>query len=118
MELRYLGFDQLENARAYRYNLVNKGDAARQFIVTVDLSLFRTHRVSIQEGPTLGAQKLAADLENCAEGVHELTVDDLRAYADSCAAEEERRVAARKSGSRRPNAALAGTRSPWHNRAR
>ena len=58
MELRYLGFDQLQNARGYRFNLVVKGDATRQFVVTVDLALFLAHRVGIQEG----AQSLCAEI--------------------------------------------------------
>jgi len=106
VELRYLGFDQLQNARGYRFNLIAKGDTAKQFVVTVDLALFRAHRVGIQEGPTLCAQKLTADLENAAEGVHELTTDDMRAYADARAAAEARRLEAR-SGSRRPKPAVS-----------
>ena len=43
MELRYLGFDQLDNARAYRFDVIAKGEATRQLSVTVDLGLFRTH---------------------------------------------------------------------------
>ena|SRR6185369_4937552 len=114
MELRYQGFDQLQNARGYRFNLVVKGDATRQFIVTVDLSLFRTHRVAIQEGPSLCAQKLAADLEKSADGAHELTTEDLRAYADARAAEEARRIEMRKGGARRPKPPVQDSQSPWH----
>src|ERR1051326_2908437 len=104
MELRYLGFEQLQNARRYRFDLVAKGDATRQFVVTVDLALFRAHGVGIQEGPSLCAQKLLADLESCPEGAHELTTDDLRAYAEKRAAAEARRIEARKSGPRRQKA--------------
>src|SRR5690348_12499105 len=77
MELRYQGFEQLQNARGYRFDLVTKGSALRQFVVTVDLALFRTHAVGIQEGPSLCAQKLLADLENRFEGDHQLTTEDL-----------------------------------------
>ena len=43
MELRYLGFEQFGNARGYRFDLVGGDAEARQFVVTVDLALFRTH---------------------------------------------------------------------------
>ena len=113
MEFRYLGFDQLQNARGYRFDLVAKGDATRQFTVTVDLSLFRAHRVAIQEGPSLCARKLAADLEKCSEGAHELTTEDMRAYADACAAAEARRLEAKKGGLRRPKPPVSDSQSPW-----
>jgi hypothetical protein len=113
LELRYLGFDQLNNARGYRFNLVAKGDATRQFVVTVDLSLFRTHGVAIQEGPSLCAHKLESDLEKCSEGSHELTTEDLRAYADARAAAEARKVEARKGSPRRPKVSGSHPPSPW-----
>lgn len=114
MELRYLGFEQLQNARGYRFDLVAKGDAIKQFIVTVDLALFRAHGVGIQEGPTLCAQKLLADLESCAEGVHQLTTEDLRAYAQERADAEARRIEARRGSGRRQKAPHAHPPTPWH----
>jgi len=101
MELRYLGFDQLRNARAYRFDVTAKGEATRQFVVTVDLELFRTHHVGIQEGPTLCGNKLLTDLETSAEGHHELTTEDLRNYAEARANAELRKIEARKNGPRR-----------------
>lgn len=113
MGLRYLGFDELRNARGYRFDLVAKGDATRQFVVTVDLALFRVHRVGIQEGPALCAQKLAADIEKRFEGAHELTAEDLRVYADARAAEEASKAEARKAGARRPKVSPSESQSPW-----
>ena len=113
MELRYLGFDQSQNARKYRFHVITKGEDTRQFVVTVDLELFRTHRVGIQEGPSLCAQKLAADLESCSEGAHELTTEDLRAYAEARAAADARKVEARKGGQRGCKAPPGRSRSPW-----
>ena len=40
MEVRYLGFEQRQNARSYRFDVVEKGPPARRFIVSADLSLF------------------------------------------------------------------------------
>lgn len=113
MELRYLGFEQLKNARGYRFDVIVKGIAPRRFMVTVELGLFRTHAVGIQEGPTLCAQKLLADLENCFEGDHQLTTEDLRAYANGRAEAEARKIAARKTGMRKPRPQPAYPPSPW-----
>jgi len=113
MELRYLGFEQTQNARAYRFDVISKGEATRQFVVTVDLGLFRTHRVGIQEGPSLCAHKLLTDLETSAEGAHELTAEDLRAYAEARATEEARKMEARKSGPHRSKAPPDTSQLPW-----
>jgi hypothetical protein len=112
MELRYLGFDQSQNARGYRFDVLAKGVAPRQFVVTADLSLFRAYHVGIQEGPSLCAQKLSADLEKSAEGIHELTLEDLRAYADARAAAETRKAESRSSA-RRAKHSAPNTQSPW-----
>jgi hypothetical protein len=117
MELRYLGFSQLQNARAYRFDLAVAGHATRQLIVTVDLGLFRVHHVGIQEGPNLCAKKLAADLKGCywgthtTDGSHELTSEDLRVHASGLDAEEARKVASRKGGVRR--SMVASLQSRW-----
>ena len=111
MELRYLGFEQLQNARGYRFDVMTKGEPTRQFTVTVDLALFRAHRVGIQEGPSLCARKLSADLEQSAEGAHELTTEDMRAYGDARDAAEARRIESR-NGTRRPKPAAAAENNP------
>jgi hypothetical protein len=113
MELRYLGFEQSQNARAYRFDVIAKGEATRHCIVTVDLALFRTHRVGIQEGPSLCAHKLLRDLGASSEGAHELTTEDLRVYAEGRAMEEARRVEARKSGSHRSKTPPDTSQLPW-----
>src|SRR3954453_10017050 len=102
MQLRYLGFDQLQNARAFRFDIMNKGEATRQAIVTADLALFLEHHVGIQDGPTLCASKLFADIENSIEGAHVLTGDDIRAHAQARATAEAKRIEARRNTSRRP----------------
>ena len=101
MELRYLGFEQSQSGRVYRFDVISKGESPRQAVVTVDLALFRAHRVGIQEGPSLCASKLVADLETGTEGAHELTTEDLRAFAEARATEEARRTEARKGGAHR-----------------
>lgn len=111
MELRYCGFDQAHNARAYRFRMVVKSEAIQEFVVTADLRLFLSHHVGIQEGPSLCARKLAADLEVSTDGVHELTDEDLRAHAREQAAAEERRIEARKGTRKRSN--VPPPQAPW-----
>jgi len=45
------------------------------------MELFLKHHVGIQEGPALCAQKITADLEADRQGDHELTNEDILAYA-------------------------------------
>src|SRR5579862_1664326 len=96
MEVRYLGFEQQQNARSYRFDVIEKGQPARRFVVTADLSLFLANRVGIQEGPNLSASKLAADLEKNIDGAHELTGEDLRSHAVARAQAELKRAEMRK----------------------
>ncbi len=113
MEVRYLGFEQQQNARSYRFDVLEKGQPARSFIVTADLPLFHTHGVSIQEGPALSARKLAADLEKEFTGAHVLTAEDLLSHVNARSLAEAKRAEMRKSPRRRPWPAEA--RSPWRN---
>jgi hypothetical protein len=101
MELRYMGFDQKQNRRVYRFDRLAKGEPTIHFAITADLALFLKHGVGIQEGPSLCAHKLTDDLQLLRDGRHELTDDDLRAYANARAAAEARRAEARKFGVRR-----------------
>jgi hypothetical protein len=111
MEVRYLGFDQQQNARSYRFDVVEKGQPPRRFIVTADISLFHSAGVVIQEGPGLSASKLLADLEKDFAGTHELTADDLRAYVDARSSADAKRAEMRKTPRRRPTP--VDGRSSW-----
>lgn len=114
MQLRYLGFDQLEKARAYRFGVMSRPEDERQFVVTVDLALFHKHGVGIQEGPSLCALKLAADLLEPSQVTHELTTEDFQVFVKARTAEQERKLQARKAGPRRIRARVAQKQSPWH----
>ena len=103
MEVRYLGFEHRQNARSYQFDVVEKGQPARRFIVTTDLSLFHTHGVVIQEGPTLCASKLVADLERDFAGAHELTAEDLLSYVSARSLAEAKRAEMRKPPRHRPS---------------
>ena len=115
MEIRYLGFDQKQNSRVYRFDVRTNG-LTKQLSVSADLAVFRNCSVGIQEGPTLSGNKLTADLERGWEGEHELTAADVRAYADNKALGEAQRASNRKAPRRRPGVpAEAQQKSPWRN---
>jgi hypothetical protein len=110
MEFRYLGFDQQQNARVYRFDGLAKGEPTKHFLVKADLALFLTHRIGIQEGPTLCANKLAAEMETHPEGDFNLTEDDLRAHAVARTEAEARKAGARKAA---PHRNANRGNSPW-----
>jgi hypothetical protein len=111
MEVRYLGFEQRQNARAYQFDVVEKGEPSKRFIVTADLSMFRAHGVLIQEGLSLCSTKLVADLERNFAGPHELTAEDLCSYVNTRSLAEAKRAELRKVPRRCPSP--ADERSPW-----
>src|ERR1019366_9928429 len=101
MELRYLGFDQKQNTRTYKFDGVANGHPTVHFAVTADLALFLANRIGIQEGPTLCAHKLSATPETATDTNLELTNDDLRAHASARSMAEARKAEARRMGPRR-----------------
>ena len=117
MEIRYLGFDQKENSRVYRFDVQTDGQPIKEVSVTADMVVFRDHRVGIQEGPFLSGNKLTTDLGRGWEGEHELTAADVRAHADAKAQADAERASARKAPRRRPGAppAVIQRKSPWRN---
>ena len=116
MEIRYLGFDQRQSFRVYRFDVRTEGHLTKEVSVTADIAVFRDHSVGIQEGPLLSGHKLTADLERGWEGEHQLTAADVRAYADAKVLADAQRANARKSFSRRSGVpAEAQQKSPWRN---
>ena len=102
MEIRYLGFDQRQNSRVYRFDVRTDGQLTSQVSVTADMAVFRNHSVGIQEGPFLSGNKL--------------TAADVRAYVDAKALTDAQRAGARKAPRRRPGVQAEGQKnSPWRN---
>src|SRR5262245_26758228 len=101
MELRYLGFDQKQNTRTYKFDGVANGQPTVHFVVTADLALFLANRIGIQEGPTLCAHKLSTSTESAGDASLELTNDDLRAHVSARTMAEARKAEARRMGPRR-----------------
>ena len=114
MEIRYLGFDQRQNSRVYRFDVRTDGRLMKEISISADISIFRNHSVGIQEGPVLCGNKLSADLERGWEGEHELTAADVRAFADTKALADAQRAGARKALRHRPEVPSEVQRkSPW-----
>ena len=101
MELRYMGFEQDRNTRAYKFDGLANGQPTVHFVVTADLALFLLNRIGIQEGPTLCAHKLSCAAEPAAHDHLELTNDDLRAHASARSMAEARKAEARRMRPRR-----------------
>ena len=108
-----MGFAQTPTRRLYQFDGTTSIGPATRFVVSVDLELFARNHVGIQEGPSLCAQKLKADLDAHQEGEHELTGGDLAAYAARRAADAARHAEARKPGPRRRKAVPGQPVSPW-----
>ena len=116
MEIRYLGFDQRQNSRVYRFDVRTDGGLAKEVSISADMSIFRDRSIGIQEGPFLSGKKLTADLQRGWEGEHELTAADVRAYADAKALSDAQRAGTRKAPRRRPEVqAETQQKSPWRN---
>ena len=61
--LRYVGFEQAQGIRSYKFERNRAGEDTEALIVTTDLALFTRHRVPIQEGPALCMRLLEAEVE-------------------------------------------------------
>jgi cold shock CspA family protein len=61
--LRYLGFEQRDTVRAYRFERLTPGEESRTFFVTIDLALFKKHGIGMQEGPALCLHALKAEID-------------------------------------------------------
>jgi cold shock CspA family protein len=78
--LRYVGFEQAQGIRSYKFERSWPGDDTETMIVTTDMALFTRHRVPIQEGPALCMRLLEAEAETGRELRRSLTEKDLIAF--------------------------------------
>jgi hypothetical protein len=108
-----MGFDQTPKRRVYKFDREAHGEPAARFVVSVDMELFLKYHVNIQEGPSLCAQKLTADLQAHLDGDHELTNGDLLQYVADRAAALARKAESRKPGPRRRKVEPGQPVSPW-----
>jgi cold shock CspA family protein len=73
--LRYMGFQQGETGRMYRFENVFPADRQGSFLVAADLSLFAKHRIALQEGPAICLRLLTDELRDpgCRPATFKLT---------------------------------------------
>jgi cold shock CspA family protein len=71
--LRYVGFRQAGCLREYKFERIKPGEPTETLVVTVDMALFRKHRVGIQEGPGLCLRAL--ETEPVAAGLQQALTD-------------------------------------------
>lgn len=81
--LRYVGFEQAQAIRSYKFERSWPGEDTETMVVTTDLALFTRHRVPIQEGPSLCMRLLEAGAESGQESRHTLTEKDLIGFLDA-----------------------------------
>jgi cold shock CspA family protein len=62
IQLRYVGFDQANQVRTFRFHALIAGEPTRDYSVTTDVTLFQKHHIGIQEAPALCARILLAQL--------------------------------------------------------
>ena len=62
VQLRYVGFDQDQHTRTFRFHAIVSGEPTRDYEVTTDVRLFQKHHIGIQEGPALCARILLSQL--------------------------------------------------------
>lgn len=86
--LRYMGFEQSGNVRAYRFERVAPGERKAAFVVYAEIGLFTTHRVGLQAGPVLCLRLLVDELNLAGQalktsGAYTLTRREMEAYLAS-----------------------------------
>lgn len=81
-QLRYMGFEQTDGVRCYRFERSLTGEATRTIVLTIDVKLFVKYRIGMQEGPTLCLKLLAGPLIGISD--HKVITDeDMQAFLAS-----------------------------------
>ena len=88
MSIRYSGFDQRDNTRSYVFQYIVLGEKAKPIVVTVEIPLFLTHQIRIQDGPALCLHTLMLEINGLdfpPTGTlrRQLTAQDVLAYLAS-----------------------------------
>jgi cold shock CspA family protein len=96
VELRFIGFDQTNTVRTFRFQAFIDGKEVREYAVTADITLFGKYHIGIQEGPALCSRLVAGLATSLTERTSlALTEKDILAHVES------RRVPKRKAFRRR-----------------
>ena len=80
-QFRYMGFEQHQDVRVYRFEAAG-AEGARRIEVTIDLKLFTKHHIGMQEGPGLCLRHLAGT-NGTGETRSALTDGDMLAFIAS-----------------------------------
>jgi cold shock CspA family protein len=102
VQLRYVGFDQDEYTRSFRFHAIVAGEQTRDYVVTADVRLFQKHHVGIQEGPALCTRVLLAQLALTAGEQRPRSMQAVLTEKELVAHVASRVVAVRKPFRRRP----------------
>jgi hypothetical protein len=78
--VRYVGFDQAESIRSYKFERTPPGEEMKTVIVTTDIALFTRYRVLLQEGPGLCLRLLETESAKRCESRFALTENDLMTF--------------------------------------
>jgi hypothetical protein len=90
-QVRYLGFEQNNGVRTYRFERSLNGEPALPVVITADLRLFSKHHVAIQEGPAI-CLRLISHPSPAVPVHHDITEDDMLAFLASRAAVKSHRT--------------------------
>lgn len=95
-QVRYIGFEQRDSLRTYRFEQLDSGGQhSGNFTITADLGLFSKYHVGIQDGPAICLHLVTAELARL-DGAGEttwnrlLTDQDMQAHVASRPAPRER----------------------------
>lgn len=100
--VRYLGFEQMGNVRAYKFERLSPGGERQTATVSTDLALFLAHHIGLQDGPALCLRLVTAELDGI-DPDSRLPFQRLLTDADMLAHLASRPVAAKRSHTIRTN---------------
>jgi cold shock CspA family protein len=94
--VRYNGFEQTGNIRAYKFERLSAEGETQTATVRTDLSLFLKHQVGLQDGPALCLRVVTAELSDELPEAQRpfqrtLTDDDMRAHTAARTVPEKRK---------------------------
>jgi cold shock CspA family protein len=94
--VRYNGFEQSGNIRAYKFERLSPEGETQTAVVSTDLALFLKHRIGIQDGPALCLRLVTTEMNDARIDTQQpylrtLTDEDMRAHTASRVVPEKRK---------------------------
>jgi cold shock CspA family protein len=81
--LRYVGFEQTEGMRSYKFERTPPGENMKTVVVTTDMAIFTQHRVLLQDGPALCLRLLETESASDDRYRFALTETDLITFLEA-----------------------------------